>query len=87
MAIKDDLKHAVDLALAGDWDGAHIIAQRDEEDPLHRWLHACLHKIEGDDVNSRYWYRSSGHTYEDFATPEIELQAIRDTLNENGTKK
>ncbi len=80
MAGTDDLKRAVDLAIAGDWDGAHAIAQRDEEDPLHRWLHACLHKIEGDVFNSRYWYRGSGHAFQDFATPEIELQAIRDTL-------
>jgi hypothetical protein len=77
MASKDDLKRAVDLAIAGDWDGAHVIAQRDEQNPLYRWLHACLHKIEGDEFNSRYWYSGTGHSYQDFATPEIELQAIR----------
>ncbi len=87
MESQDDLRHAVDLAIAGDWDGAHAIAQRDEQDPIHRWLHACLHKIEGDDFNSRYWYRGSGHRYEEFATPETELQAIRDELNESGIKK
>lgn len=80
MASTDDLKRAVDLAIAGDWDGAHVIAQRDEQDPLHRWLHACLHKIEGDEFNSRYWYRGSGHSYQDFATPEAELHAIRAAL-------
>ena len=51
MASKDDLKHAIDLALAGDWDGAHTVAQRDEADPLYCWLHACLHKMEGDAGN------------------------------------
>lgn len=80
MADTDDLKRAVDLAIAGDWDGAHVIAQRDEQDPLHRWLHACLHKIEGDEFNSRYWYSGSGHGYQDFATPEAELNAIRAAL-------
>lgn len=80
MARRENLKQAVELALAGDWDGAHQIAQRDERDPMHRWLHAILHKIEGDGFNSRYWYRGSGHTYEDFASPSDELQAIREAL-------
>lgn len=82
MAVSDDLKRAVDLAISGDWDGAHQIAQRDEQDPLHRWLHAILHKIEGDDFNSRYWYRGTGHSYEEFASPETELRAIRIALND-----
>ncbi|WP_409559858.1 hypothetical protein [Hyphomicrobium sp. MC8b] len=80
MAVSADLKRAVDLAIAGDWDSAHQIAQRDERDPMHRWLHAILHKIEGDDFNSRYWYRGSGHSYEDFPSPEAELQAIAEAL-------
>ncbi|WP_414462662.1 hypothetical protein [Hyphomicrobium sp. DY-1] len=80
MAVSADLKRAVDLAIAGDWDGAHQIAQRDERAPMHRWLHAILHKIEGDDFNSRYWYRGSGHSYEDFPSPEAELQAIAEAL-------
>lgn len=80
MARTENLKQAVELALAGDWDGAHQIAQRDERDPMHRWLHAVLHKIEGEGFNSRYWYRGSGHTYEDFASPGDELQAIREAL-------
>ncbi len=82
MASTEDLKRAVACAIAGDWDGAHAIAQRDEQDPLHRWLHAVLHKIEGDDFNSRYWYRGSGHAYEDFASPEDELKAIRAALDD-----
>ncbi len=62
------------------------IAQRDERDLLHRWLHAVLHKIEGDDVNSRYWYRGSGRAYEDFASPEAELQAVRNVVEGRGIK-
>lgn len=81
MASKDDLKHAIDLALAGDWDGAHTVAQRDEADPLYCWLHACLHKMEGDAGNSHYWYRKAGHRFEDFADPVIELQSIRAAIN------
>lgn len=80
MAVSEDLKRAIELAIAGDWDGAHQIAQRDERDPMHRWLHAILHKIEGDEINSRYWYRGTGHSHEEFASPEAELQAIGEAL-------
>jgi hypothetical protein len=76
MASTNDLKRAVDLALAGDWDGAHSIAQSDESDPLFCWLHACLHKIQGDSHNSRYWYARAGRRFDEFADPKIELQAI-----------
>lgn len=81
MASTDDLKHAVDLALAGDWDSAHAVAQRDEADPLYCWLHACLHKMEGDAGNSRYWYRKAGRRFEDFPDPKSELEAIRVAIN------
>lgn len=78
MAIsREDLKRAVALAIAGDWDAAHAIVQRDESDVTSCWLHACLHKIEGDEGNARYWYRhSGGRTFEDFGDPRQELEAI-----------
>ena len=79
MASAEDLKRAVELALAGDWDGAHAIAQGDEFDPLFCWLHACLHKIQGDTGNSRYWYAKAGTRFDDFADATGELQAIRAT--------
>jgi hypothetical protein len=87
MAAADDLKRAVDLALSGDWDGAHAVAQRDERNPLHRWLHAVLHKIEGDDANTRYWYHGSGHEPDAFASPTDELRAIRAALDAPGFTK
>lgn len=81
MASSDDLKRAVELALAGDWDGAHAIAQGDESDPIFCWLHACLHKIQGDTGNSRYWYAKAGRRFDDFADATAELQAIRATIS------
>ena len=81
MAIRDQLIRAVDLALAGDWAGAHEIAQRDEDDAIACWLHAVLHKIEGDAWNSRYWYRRTSHSFEDFTDPDAELAAIRASLS------
>jgi hypothetical protein len=74
---QDELRRAVDLALAKDWEAAHAIAQHHEGDAAADWLHAVLHKIEGDTGNAGYWYRRSGHSYEEFADPQAELAAIR----------
>lgn len=66
---------AIEAALASDWDRAHAIVQ-DMDDPLACWIHAILHKIEGDTGNSRYWYgRAGARRYEDFADPRAELSA------------
>ena len=81
MASSDDLKRGVELALTGDWDGAHAIAQGDESDPLFCWLHACLHKIQCDTGNSRYWYAKAGRRFDDFTDATTELQAIRATIS------
>lgn len=74
------LKTAVSSALAGDWTAAHNIAQEYKE-PTAYWLHAVLHKIEGDQSNSRYWYaKTNGHQFEDFADTTLELQAMLNQL-------
>ena len=77
---QDDLIRAVDQALAGDWDAAHDLAQCHEGDALADWLHAVLHKLQGDTGNSRYWYRRTPHTFEEFDDPSLELAAIRRAL-------
>jgi hypothetical protein len=77
---KEELKRAVDLALSGEWDEAHALAQRHEGDATADWLHAVLHKIEGDADNSRYWYRRTSHGFEEFTDPKAELAAIRASL-------
>ena len=43
----------------GDWDRAHQIAQ-DVPDPAGAWIHAYLHRKEGDLSNATYWYRRAG---------------------------
>jgi hypothetical protein len=40
----------------GDWDGAHEAAQADEGG-AGDWVHAYLHRKEGDAGNAAYWYR------------------------------
>jgi hypothetical protein len=43
----------------GDWEAAHNAAQ-DIEDATGAWVHAYLHRKEGDDSNAAYWYRRAG---------------------------
>ena len=40
----------------GDWDGAHRLAQ-EVESADGAWVHAYLHRKEGDIGNAQYWYR------------------------------
>lgn len=44
-------------AARGDWDQAHEIVQGREGDAAHDWVHAHLHRVEGDLGNAGYWYR------------------------------
>jgi hypothetical protein len=43
-------------AAKGGWDQAHKIVQ-DEETTDAAWVHAYLHRVEGDLGNAGYWYR------------------------------
>jgi len=40
----------------GDWEKAHQVAQ-DIDDEVGAWVHAYLHRKEGDAGNAAYWYR------------------------------
>ena len=46
-------------AAKGDWDKAHKIVQ-DEPTREAAWVHAYLHRVEGDLGNAGYWYRQAG---------------------------
>jgi hypothetical protein len=78
--MNDDLVRAIDLAIDDKWDEAHEIAQRDESNATAQWIHAVLHKIEGDLSNSRYWYRQAGRLDWVDKEPLDELRSIRETL-------
>ncbi len=43
----------------GDWEGAHSIVQ-DDPGKEAAWIHAYLHRAEGDLGNASYWYRRAG---------------------------
>ena len=46
----------------GQWTKAHEIAQ-DVETSQGAWVHAFLHRKEGDEGNAGYWYRRAGKPY------------------------
>jgi len=46
-------------AAKGDWDKAHKVAQ-EQDDQSSAWVHAYLHRVEGDLSNAGYWYRRAG---------------------------
>jgi hypothetical protein len=74
--MQKNLLQAIDLALSGEWNAAHQIVQQYEA-PTASWIHAVLHKIEGDQDNSRYWYRRAGKLEHFADEPKAELRAIR----------
>ena len=39
-----------------EWELAHALVQS-ENDHASAWVHAHLHRVEGDLANARYWYR------------------------------
>ena len=46
-------------AAKGNWDAAHKIVM-DESGKDAAWVHAYLHRVEGDLGNAGYWYRQAG---------------------------
>jgi hypothetical protein len=63
----------------GDWDAAHKLAQMDEGEPDHDWVHAYLHRVEGDLGNAGYWYRRAKKPVATDAL-DVEWTRIAETL-------
>ncbi len=78
--LNDELLRAVELVLAGNWEAAHQIVQQYESDTTAAWIHAVLHKMEGDLSNSRYWYRRADQMKHVDDEPRAELAAIQAEL-------
>ncbi len=62
----------------GDWKAAHEIVD-DLEDAESMWVHAYLHRKEGDNFNAGYWYKKAGKLFSK-APLEIEWETILMTL-------
>ncbi len=53
----------------GNWEKAHQIAQEvDNRDGS--WIHAYLHRREGDHSNASYWYSRAGKSMPDYSLDE-----------------
>ena len=59
---------ALCLGRRGAWEASHDLANAIDS-PLGSWIHAWLHRVEGDLSNASYWYRLAGRPD---ATGELE---------------
>jgi hypothetical protein len=50
-------------AAKGEWEKAHTIVMNDDSAEA-AWVHAYLHRVEGDLPNAGYWYRTAGKPVE-----------------------
>jgi hypothetical protein len=64
----------------GDWDAAHRIAQEDDSRDA-AWVHAYLHRKEGDISNARYWYARAGKTASSGSLKEEWEEMVRSLLS------
>jgi hypothetical protein len=62
----------------GVWDEAHALVQ-DEVSAEAAWVHAHLHRLEGDLANAGYWYRRAGQAVAS-GSPDAEWSAIAAAL-------
>ena len=63
---------------SADWEAAHRIVM-EQEDKDCAWVHAHLHRVEGDLDNARYWYRQADRP-ENSGAFEDEWNAIAQAL-------
>ena len=64
----------------GDWHTAHNIAQ-DVPGADGAWVHAYLHRVEGDTWNANYWYRRAGRRMPEHALKEEWMDLVQYFLN------
>lgn len=81
---RERLLEAVRLAQDGDWQAAHLVAQANEGDPLADWLHAVVHRMEGDLGNAGFWYRRCGRPLRLETSTAQELTEIAAALEAGG---
>jgi hypothetical protein len=84
---QDESPPDFDFALTGlwwdaknNWKLAHEAAQQDEG-PDGSWVHAYLHRKEGDASNAAYWYSRAGKQPAQTPLEEEWLQIVKSLLN------
>ena len=78
--LRPRLVEAVEHALAGERERAHVIVQDHDGDRIADWIHAVVHRMEGDLGNARYWYGRCGRRLREEVPVQRELEEIRAEL-------
>ena len=64
----------------GNWSEAHTIVQEIDH-PDGAWIHAYLHRKEGDDANAKFWYDMAGKKFTTKPLPEEWEEIVSHFLN------
>jgi hypothetical protein len=67
----------------GDWERAHECAQQ-ETSRDGAWVHAYLHRKEGDDGNAGYWYARAGRPFPESSLETEWSEIARELLGRPG---
>lgn len=65
----------------GNWEASHDVAQ-DLDNDLGSWIHAYLHRKEGDEFNARYWYRKAEREFPKMSLEEEHRDIIEFVLGD-----
>ena len=63
----------------GDWHAAHEIVDGAAGETA-KWIHAYLHRREGDDWNAGYWYRQAGKSFPNLSLEEEQQELVEFVL-------
>lgn len=63
------------------WDTAHDLVDG-MNDALAKWVHAYLHRKEGDEWNAGYWYRQAGRSFPKQSLEEEHQEIVEFILNQ-----
>lgn len=86
LTLREALRAAVRTAQGGDWEAAHVVVQDHDDEPIANWIHAVVHRMEGDAGNAAYWFRRSGRPFRRELPIEDELREIARALEATGAK-
>ncbi len=65
----------------GNWHSAHELVDG-KSDSNSKWIHAYLHRKEGDDWNAGYWYRQAGKPFSKLTLEEEHRELVEFMLNQ-----
>ena len=72
---KEQILKAINYAINDEWESSHSIVQSIDDNYAY-WVHAVLHRVEGDIFNSKYWYSKAKRKFTT-CDPKLELEEIK----------